>query len=113
MSPTPASAPEFTRPALAPGILGVIVLMVGLALLDGDSFLFIRFAVCILAVIVAWFAVQARQWWWLAGLLPIAVLWNPAFVIELHGQGWVSGQFIAALVLLAAGVFIRVKPSAA
>lgn len=111
MSPAPAA--EFTRPALAPGILGVIALMVGLALLDGDAFLFIRFAVCILALIVAWFAVQGRQWWWLIGLVPIAVLWNPAFVIELHGQGWVAGQFVAALVLLDAGVLIKVRPSKA
>ena len=107
----PAQQPDFTRPALAPGILGVIVLLVGLALLDGDAFLFVRFGVCILTVIVAVFAVQARQWWWLVGLVPIAVLWNPAWIIELHGQGWVSAQFIAALVLLAAGILVKVRPS--
>jgi hypothetical protein len=107
----PAPTADFTRPALAPGIIAVIVLMVGLALLDSDAFLIIRFVVCIFALILAWFAVQARQWWWLGGLIPIAVLWNPVFVIELHGQGWVSGQFIAALVMLTAGVLIKVRPS--
>lgn len=109
MPATPQS--DFTRPALAPGILATIVLLVGLALLDSDGFLFIRFGVSILAVIIAVFAVRAHQWWWLLGLVPIALLWNPAWVIELHGQGWVASQFVAALVLLAAGVMIKVRPS--
>ncbi|TQL48435.1 hypothetical protein FB562_1529 [Homoserinimonas aerilata] len=100
--------PDFTRPALAPGILGVIVVLVGLALLEVDAYLFVRFGVCILAVIVAVFAVKAGQWWWLLGLAPVAVLWNPAWIIELHGQGWVAGQYLAALLFLLAGVFIKV-----
>ncbi|AWB88878.1 DUF6804 family protein [Salinibacterium hongtaonis] len=108
---TPASA-EFTRPALAPGILGALVLFAGLALLDSDGYLFIRFGVCILAVICAVFAAQARQWWWLVPLAAIAVVWNPAWVLELHGQGWVAGQFIAAIVMIASGVLIKVRPSA-
>lgn len=104
---TPAT-PEFSRPALAPGLLGAIGLMVGLALLDGDAFTIIRFVTSILALIVCVFAVQAKSWWWLLGLAPIAVLWNPIVVIELHGQGWVSGQFIAAMIFIAAGIFIKV-----
>ncbi len=102
------STPNFTRPALAPGILAALVLFVGLALLESDGFLFIRFGVCILAAIVAVFAWQARAWWWLIGLVPIVVIWNPAWVIELSGQGWVAIQYAAALVLIAAGVFIKV-----
>ena len=42
------------------------------------------------------------------GLVPVAVIWNPAWVIELSGQGWVAIQFVAALVLIASGVFIKV-----
>lgn len=105
----PSSAtPNFSRPALAPGILAALVLFGGLALLDSDAYLFIRFGVCILTVIVAVFAWQAKTWWWLIGLVPIAILWNPAWVIELHGQGWVALQFVAALVLIASGVLIKV-----
>lgn len=102
---TPA---DFTRTALAPGILGAIALFVGLALLESDTYLFVRFAVSILAIIVAVFAWQASQWWWLVGLAPIAVIWNPAWVIELGGQGWVAIQYIAALILIVAGVMIKV-----
>jgi hypothetical protein len=41
-------------------------------------------------------------------LVPIAVLWNPVFVIELHGQGWVSAQFIAALAFVLVGIRTKV-----
>ncbi len=108
---TPAT-PDFTRPALAPGLLGAIVLVVGLALLDIDAFTIIRYVVSILALIICVFAVQGKKWWWLIGLVPIAVLWNPILVIELHGQGWVSAQFIAAMVFIAAGIFIKVPNKA-
>ena len=104
----PAATPNFTRPALAPGILAALVLFVGLALLDSDAYLYIRFGVCILTVIVAVFAWQARAWWWLIGLVPIAIIWNPAWVIELSGQGWVALQYVAALILIASGVLTKV-----
>ncbi|MFC6357325.1 DUF6804 family protein [Luethyella okanaganae] len=102
------SPPIFTRPALAPGLLGAIALLVGLALLDSEWFVAIRFAISILALIMCVFVVQARAWWWLAGLVPIAVLWNPIVVIPWHGQGWVSFQFVAALVFVIVGVLTKV-----
>jgi hypothetical protein len=104
---TPAE-PAFTRSALAPGLLGAIALLAGLALLDVDSFIIIRYVVSILAIIISIFVIQARAWWWLILLVPIAVLWNPVFVIELHGQGWVSAQFIAALAFVLVGIRTKV-----
>jgi hypothetical protein len=104
---TPAE-PTFTRSALAPGLLGAIGLMAGLALLDSDGFLVIRFLVTILALILCVFVIQAKTWWWLIGLVPIAVLWNPVVVIELHGQGWVAAQFFAALLFIIVGVVTKV-----
>ena len=106
-----AKTPEFTCPALAPGLLGAITLMVGLALLDIDAFTIIRFVVSILAVIVCVFVVRSRSWWWLPGLVAIAVVWNPVLVIELHGQGWVSFQFVAALYFVIVGVMTKVTDS--
>lgn len=102
--------PEFRRPALAPGILGAIVLLAGLALLDNaGGYLFIRFGVAILALIVIVFAYQARHWWWIVALAAVAVIWNPVWPFEFHGQLWVAAQFVAALIFVAAGVLIRVR----
>ncbi|MCU1579671.1 MAG: hypothetical protein JWP19_1875 [Rhodoglobus sp.] len=97
------------RTALAPGILAAIALLVGVALIASDGFTVIRYVVSILALIVAWFAWQARQWWWIVGLVPIAVLWNPVFPIDL-GQPdlWLGLQYVAVLVFLAAGILIKV-----
>jgi hypothetical protein len=104
--PTPA----FTRPALAPGLLGAIVLLAGLALLDDDSgYFWIRMVVAVLALIVCVFAAQARQWWWLAVLAAVAVVWNPVWPFGFHGQGWVAAQFVAALAFVVAGVLIKVR----
>ncbi len=97
------------RTAIIPAVLAAIVLLAGLALLDADGFLVIRFAVSILALIVAVFAWQAKQWWWLFGLVPIAVLWNPAFPIDLgNATLWLALQYAAVLVFLLCGWFIRV-----
>ncbi|MEO7123700.1 MAG: DUF6804 family protein [Lacisediminihabitans sp.] len=102
--------PEFRRTALAPGILGAIVLLAGLALLDSnDAYLWIRFPVSILAVIVCIYAWQGKQPWWIIGLGAIAVVWNPVWVIELHGQVWVALQFVAALVFIVSGVLIKIR----
>ncbi len=97
------------RMALAPGLLGAIVLIAGLALLDLSTFVIILYATSILALIVGWFAIQAKQWWWLPLLAAIAVIWNPVFPFGFHGQLWVGGQFIAAIVFAFAAVFIKVR----
>jgi hypothetical protein len=107
------AVPDFTRPALAPGILAAIVLFVGVALIDSSWFLVVRFAVAILAVIIAWFAISGRTWWWLVVLVPIVVLWNPVFPLGLSGIGWTSAQLIAPIFLVAAGVMITVPRSEA
>jgi len=100
---------QLRRTALIPAVLAVVALLVGVALIESDGFTVIRYVVSIFALIVAVFAWQARQWWWLIGLVPIAILWNPVFPIDL-GQPdvWLGLQYIAALVFAAAGIMIRV-----
>jgi hypothetical protein len=102
--------PEFRRPALAPGILGAIVLLAGLALLDNaGGYLFIRFGVSILALILCVFAYQAAQWWWIVGLAAVAIVWNPVVPFEFHGQVWVAAQFVGALLFVAVALLVKVK----
>jgi hypothetical protein len=101
--------PTFSRPALAPGILAAIVLMAGVGFMDNSWFLAVHFVVTILAVIIGWFAIQAKQYWWLVVLIPIIVLWNPVFPLPLSGDGWFAAQLIAAIPFVAAGVIIRVE----
>ncbi|GAB3617893.1 hypothetical protein GCM10027416_24500 [Okibacterium endophyticum] len=100
--------PGFTRPALAPGLLAAIVLFIGAALIGTDWFTAVRYAVAILAAIVAWFALKGRSYWWLIVLVPIIVLWNPVLPLPLSGPGWFSAQLIAPILFVAAGVMITV-----
>ena len=102
--------PVSRRMALAPGLLGAIVVLAGLALLDSESgFLWIRYGAAILAAIVGWFAIQGRAWWALPLLVAVLVIWNPVLPFEFHGQWWVAGQFGAVVVFIACALFIRVK----
>ena len=101
---------RFRRTALVPALLAVVALLVGVAIIESDGFTVIRYIVSIFALIVAVFAWQARQWWWLIGLVPIALLWNPVFPIELGMPDlWLGLQYAAAIVFLAAGILIRVE----
>lgn len=102
--------PPFTRPALAPGLLGAIVLLAGLALLDNASgYFWIKTVAAVLALIMCVFAWQAGQQWWLIAMVPIVIVWNPVWPFDFHGQVWVAGQFVAALAFIIAGVIIKVK----
>lgn len=101
--------PQFRRTALAPGILGALVLLAGIALVGSETFIVVNFVVSILALIVSVFAWQAKKWWWLIGLLPIAVIWNPIFPISIDGDVWLGLQYIGALVFIAAGVLIKIR----
>lgn len=101
---------RYRRTALIPAVIAVLALLIGVAFVGGDGFIVVRYLVSILALIVAVFAWQAKQWWWLIGLLPIAVLWNPVLPIELASADlWLGLQYVAALVFLAAGILIRVQ----
>lgn len=100
---------SFRRTALAPGILGAIVLIAGLALIDSTAFFWIKTVTAILAAIVAVYAWQAKHWWWLPPLAAIVVLWNPIWPVVIRpGQLWVGLQYLAALILVLAGVWIKV-----
>lgn len=95
--------------ALAPGILAAIVLLAGVALISLDGYIAIRFGVSILALIVAVFAWQARQWWWLPLLVAIAVAWNPVVVLPFEGDLWLGAHYAAAIVFIVIGLLVKVR----
>ncbi|KQO46849.1 MULTISPECIES: DUF6804 family protein [unclassified Frigoribacterium] len=110
--PTP-TAPAFTRPALAPGLIAAIALLAGTALLDSDVFTVFRYVVSIFALIVLVFAYRGRLWWALPLLAAVAVLWNPVFVVPLPAELWQGLQFVAAALMIAVGVLVKVPTEAA
>jgi len=101
--------PQFRRMALAPAIVATIALLAGVGAIGGDLYLLIQFLVAILALIVAVFAWQAKQWWWLTVLVPIAVIWNPVFPLGFDKDLLLALHYVAAVVFLAAGILIRVR----
>lgn len=98
----------FTRPGLAPSIIAAIVLVAGSALVGSEGFIWIRYPVSILAIIVCVFAVQARKPWWILVLAPIAISWNPVVPIPFEGIIWQAAQFVAALAFVLVGVRVKV-----
>ena len=106
-------APTVRRLALAPGLLAAIVLIAGFALIEGSGFIIIRYVVAILALIIGFFAYQAKQWWWMPLMLAIAVIWNPVFPFGFSGIYWYGAQYAAVIVFILAAIFIKVPLSEA
>jgi hypothetical protein len=101
-------APTVRRLALAPGLLAAIVLIAGFALIEGTGFIVIRYIVAILALIIGYFAFQAKQWWWMPLLLAIAVIWNPVFPFGFTGISWYGAQYVAIILFVLTAIFIKV-----
>lgn len=97
----------FQRNALAPSLLAAIVLFLAPLLFTIGWTEFVLFAVAILALIVGWFALQARHWWWIPVFVAIAVVWNPVFPFAIDPAVWTGLQPAAAVVFLVAGALIK------
>jgi hypothetical protein len=101
-------APSVRRIALAPGLLAAIVMIAGFALIGQDAYIVIEYVVAILALIVAWFAFQAKQWWWIPLLLAIAVIWNPVVPFHFSGPYWFGAQYVAILIFVLVAILVKV-----
>lgn len=108
-----ATYPDRPRRVVLPAaILAVLVLLVGAGIIQTEIFTVVRYVVSILALICVVLVVQSRKWWWVIGLVPIAVLWNPVFPIEVADTQLFAGlHYIAALVFIVIGVVVRVTDS--
>ncbi|GGF33662.1 hypothetical protein GCM10010922_06030 [Microbacterium sorbitolivorans] len=101
------NTPAFQRNALLPSFIAAAVLFLAPVILKTDWSAIVLYVVAIGALIVGWFGVQAKQWWWGIIFLAIAVLWNPAFPFGFDGTPWMVAQFAAAVVFLVAGILIK------
>lgn len=102
------SAPaKFQRNAFVPSLLASAVLVLAPVLFASDLAAVVLYPVAILALIVAWFAFQAKQWWWGVVFVAAAVVWNPVYPLPFDGNLWMIAQFAGAVVFLVAGVLIR------
>lgn len=100
--------PGYRRLALAPGLIAALALLIGAIQVDAGWFTVVRYVAAIFAAIVAVFAFQAKQWWWLPVFAAIAVAWNPVWVVDIPNPWWQGAQYIAAIVFLVAGWLIKV-----
>ena len=82
--------------------------LLGVLIVDSGPYIIVRFVVSILALIIAVFAWQARQWWWLAPLAAIAVAFNPVFIIPITGDLWLALHYVAVLVFIVVGIAVKV-----
>ena len=108
MNATQKPASPYQRNALAPGLIAAAILFLAPALIRANWAPLVLFVASILALIVGWFAIQARHWWWVPVFAAIAVLWNPAMPFPFSGDIWAMAQPAAAVVFLVAGGTIRV-----
>lgn len=106
-SPSKKQPVEYQRNALAPGILAAIACIAGIGIIGLAFGLAIHFIVTILAIIIGWFAFQARMWWWIPIMLVIAVVWNPVFPFALTGAWGLAAHIVAAATFVAAGAMIK------
>jgi len=106
-------SPTHRRLALAPGLLAAIVLIAGFALIEGTGFIVIRYVVAILALIIGYFAFQAKQWWWMPLLLAVAIIWNPVVPFGFAGIYWYGAQYAAIVVFILTAILIKVPLSEA
>jgi hypothetical protein len=100
--------PAEIRPAFLPGILGAVVAFAGTGLIGSDFYIVIRFAISILALIMAVYAVQGRRWVFVVPLAALAVVWNPVVAFDFSGPPWLLAHIAAAAVFLLVGFLLKV-----
>jgi hypothetical protein len=100
--------PRLIRPAFLPGILGAVAAFAGTGLVGSDAYLIIRFAISILALIMAVFAVQGRRFPWVLPLAALAIVWNPVVPFDFTGLPWLLAHIGAAAAFLVIGFLLKV-----
>jgi hypothetical protein len=102
------ATPPFTRPALAPSMIAAIVLLACVAIVGSSGFVFARWGVTVLALIVLVFSVRGKAWWAALLMAAVAVCWNPLVTVPIPGQVWAALQLVAAALFIVVGIVVKV-----
>lgn len=97
----------YQRNALLPAFIALAMLIVCVAFVGTFWVTVFHYIIATLALIVAWFAVQARHWWWVPVFIAIAVLWNPVYPFGFSDFFWIIARSIAGSAFLISGVLIK------
>lgn len=108
MSPKQRVPSTYQRNALAPSLVAAAILFLAPLLVQAGWEPVVLFVASIFGLIIAWFAVQARHWWWVPVFGAVAVLWNPVMPFPFSGVVWEIAQPAAAVIFLVAGATIKV-----
>lgn len=98
----------YQRNALAPGLIAAAVLFLAPVLIQAGWAELVLFVAAIFSLIVAWFALRARHWWWVPVFAGIAVVWNPVMPFPFSGPVWTAAQPAVAVLFLVSGATIKV-----
>lgn len=100
-----------SRPHLIPALAASALLLVALGQHPYGYYTFLRWAVTVAALVVAWVAWDSAQWaaWVFVG---IAILFNPIAPIYLDRETWRPID-VACAVILVASVALKRRPVAA
>ncbi|PZF59974.1 hypothetical protein DEJ23_01390 [Curtobacterium sp. MCSS17_008] len=88
--------------------MAAVVLLACTAIVDAPAFVFARWGVTVLALIVLVFAVRGRTWWAAVLTAAIAVCWNPVVVVPIPGEVWAALQVLAAALFVVVGLVVKV-----
>lgn len=103
-----ATRTRYIRPGMLPAVLGAATLLATIGIIHTDFYLYVRYAVSILALIVIVIAIQHGKWWWGLPMAPLVVMWNPAWPFGLTEELWQVLVLLGSAVFIATGVMFRV-----
>lgn len=95
-----------SRYALWLGLSGAALSLLAIANMPYGYYTFNRVALTGLAVLLSISAVKSSASGWLWILVPIVILWNPAFPIHLERVVWAPLNLLAAAGLVACGLLL-------
>ena len=89
-------------------MIAAIVLLACVGIVDSSGFVFARWGVTVLALIVLVFSVRGKVWWAALLMAAVAVCWNPLVTVPIPGEVWAALQLVAAALFIVVGIVVKV-----